>query len=87
MIRKRPGVQRSRQRRAITEAVLGGEVSTCFLPTGQQKVIYPTEELAAKAAKRLNKLPSLRGEGEPYQCDRGDHWHLRTIRPGRNSES
>jgi hypothetical protein len=64
--------------------VLGGEVTTCFLKTGQEKVVYPTEALAAKAARRLNKLPLLRTPGEPYQCDQGEHWHLRSIRPGRS---
>lgn len=82
MIRRRPRLQEVRRRRAIAESVLDGEVSWCNLKTGQRKVIYPTEELAAKAARRLNKLPTVYAQGEPYLCDQGEHWHLRSARPG-----
>jgi len=85
-MRKHRGLRGRHARNAIIARVLNGEVEYCFLKTGQSKVIYPTEELADKAARRLNRHPTSRHPGEPYPCDKGPHWHLRTERPGADDD-
>jgi hypothetical protein len=86
-MKKHRGLRGQHARRDIIYALLNGEVAYCFLSTGQRKVIYPTEELAGKAAKRLNRHPTSRRPGEPYPCDRGPHWHLRAERYDTSDES
>jgi hypothetical protein len=86
-VRKRQGLRDRRTRSAIIDNVLDGEVTFCFLKTGQSKVVYPTVKQAEKAARRLNRLRSTRYPGEPYECDEGPHWHLRGVRSNNDEES
>lgn len=80
-MRKHRELRARNARSGIISHVLAGDVSRCFLRTGKSKVIYPTEEHAKEAARKLNKLPTTHHPGAPYPCDQGPHWHLRSARP------
>lgn len=68
-------------RKKALRQVSAADYGKCRAENGKDKMVFPDERTARRAADALNALPGVRDMQEPYRCRRKgmDHFHLRQV--------